>query len=282
MLLEQEISATLRFLLGIHNGSQMKSNKPNQGILVRLFVDVTRFQDVLARRFRRVWRTVRVTESRLLGPHEAMPMSVDHTHMPDHTAPDAGVLVREGTRVDLRRHVVADRDRFLAWYQDAEIAEMLRHDLSPLTENQARSYFDSIIMPSTARGTCWAIHEHGKVELVGSTAIVDINQQTQTSLFRLVIGEKPAWGRGYGTEATELALAEAFIYWKLRKVNLEVFSHNPRALGAYRRVGFRQTGKHHEWVPRALRQIEVNEMSITALEWFDRNPDARWESGDHS
>ncbi len=181
-----------------------------------------------------------------------------------------GALVRAGRRVDLRRHVPEDRDIFVAWYQDAVIAELLRHDLAPLTASQARSYFDSIIVPATARGTCWAIFENGSERLIGSTALVDIDEDQGTSLFRLVIGEKETWGQGYGTEATDLVLAEAFLRLSLRQVNLEVFAHNPRAQRAYGRVGFHRTGQHVEWVARANRQIDVIHMSIAKIEWLER------------
>lgn len=184
--------------------------------------------------------------------------------------PPAATLVRAGKVVELRRHTPADRDLFIAWYQDAEIAGMLRHDLSPLTANQARSYFDSIILPSSARGTCWAVFDRDDDTLVGSTALVDIDPLKGTSLFRLVIGEKERWGRGYGSEATDLVLAEAFLRMNLTRVNLEVFQHNPRAQRAYARVGFEQTGQHVEWVARANRQIDVLHMSIARTTWLER------------
>lgn len=183
------------------------------------------------------------------------------------TRPAMGALVRAGTRVDLRRHGPDDREPFATWYQDPEIAELLRHDLTPLTANQARSYFDSIILPASARGTCWAIYAHGGDWLVGSTALVDIDAAHGTSLFRLVIGEKSAWGRGFGTEATNLVLAEAFCRLSLTRVNLEVFAHNPRAQGAYARAGFTRTGHHVEWVAGARRQIDVLHMSVSATDW---------------
>lgn len=187
-------------------------------------------------------------------------------------AASPGPLVREGAQVDLRRHQQGDREIFVGWYQDAEIAEMLRHDLAPLTANQARSYFDSVILPASARGNCWAVFEHGRDRLVGSTALVDIDPGRGTSLFRLVIGEKETWGRGYGTEATHLVLAEAFLRLNLDQVNLEVFTHNPRARRAYARVGFQETGQHVEWVARARRQIHVLHMSIDRDAWLERGP----------
>jgi len=182
----------------------------------------------------------------------------------------AGILVRQGRLVSLRRHVATDQESFVRWYQDAEIAEMLRHDLSPLTANQARGYFDSIILPATRRGTCWAIELTGTGRLIGSTAVVDIDERKRSSLFRLLIGEKDTWGNGFGTEATDLVMAEAFLKLGLDRVNLEVFQHNPRARRAYERVGFRQTGQHVEWVARAGRQIEVIEMVLTRQHWLEQ------------
>ncbi len=174
----------------------------------------------------------------------------------------AGALVRAGDLVDLRRHLPANRDAFIRWYGDREIAEMLRHDLEPLTPIQARGYFDTIIMPMSARGHCWAIHDHATGTVIGSSALTDANQITRTALFRIVIGEKAFWGGGRGTEATRLVIAEAFQQLGLARVRLEVFATNERARRAYARVGFRETGQHTEWVPAKRYQLHVVEMEI--------------------
>lgn len=208
------------------------------------------------RLFRRDHQADRDAGSRL--PGRSMDHSVDR------------IIERRGTRVDLGRHVLTDRPAFMRWYQDPEIAELLRHDLSPLTSSQARGYFDSIILPSSQRGLCWAIVRHDSGELVGSTALVDLKDHDGSALFRIVIGEKAAWGRGFGTEATSLVLTEAFERLGRKVVRLEVFAHNPRAHRAYLRAGFEQVGQHHEWVSRAARQIEVLEMQITQATWQER------------
>jgi hypothetical protein len=80
-----------------------------------------------------------------------------------------GALVRKGQLVTLRAHVPANRDAFQRWYADPEIAQLLRHDLEPLTSWQSRGYFDSFILPSSARGTCFAIHERKTKRLIGTT-----------------------------------------------------------------------------------------------------------------
>lgn len=191
-----------------------------------------------------------------------------HPRTPE-PAVDPSTIAAIGNRVYLRKHQRSDRGQFVSWYMDPEIAELLRHDLSPLSSIQAQGYFDSIVMPASQRGLCWAIVEVDTHRLVGSTALVDLEDERGTALFRIVIGEKDTWNQGHGTEATGLVLAQAFQRLGRRRVNLEVFSHNPRAQKAYLRAGFKRTGQHSEWVSRAHRQIDVVEMSITREQWIE-------------
>lgn len=111
--------------------------------------------------------------------------------------PAVGALVSEGERVRLRRQVPANRAAFQRWYADPEIAYLLRHDLAPLTERQSRGYFDTIILPMSLQGYCFAIHTTDSDTLIGSTALTDAGPDApNAALFRIVIGEKWAWDRG--------------------------------------------------------------------------------------
>lgn len=196
---------------------------------------------------------------------------------------DASDWSRSGELVELRRHRPENRAAFQRWYADPEIAKLLRHDQEPLSPIQSRGYFDSFIMPMSARGACWAIHEVGSGRLLGTTAITDITSRRgdgASGLFRIVIGEKDAWGLGYGTEATKLVLEEAFDEMDLDEVRLEVFRQNPRAIAAYHRVGFRVTGDHVEWLNRRKTELHVLEMAITAGQFWDLHDPDSWDSDD--
>ena len=179
--------------------------------------------------------------------------------------------MRDGDLVRLREHVPANRDAFQRWYADPEIANLLRHDLEPLSASQSASYFDSLIMPLSQRGFCYAIHESSTDRLIGTTALTHVSRRTTTSqrsaLFRILIGEKDVWGRSYGTEATRLVVAEAFETHDLTEVRLEVFRHNVRAFRAYQRVGFEVVGEHVEWVGQTRRELHVIEMRLRRLNW---------------
>jgi RimJ/RimL family protein N-acetyltransferase len=196
---------------------------------------------------------------------------------PDPTPPGAPAnepepdVVREGRLVQLRRHTVANRTAFQRWYADEEIAKLLRHDQRTLNHLQSRSYFDTIMLPASANGHAWAIHERSSGKLIGASALMDFEGSAHRfAYFRIVIGEKPFWGRGYGREATVLSVAEGFERLGLDEVKLEVFSTNERAIRAYRHVGFQQTGEHREWLGRDRFELHVIEMSIYRGEFEER------------
>ncbi len=174
-------------------------------------------------------------------------------------------LVRAGAKVSLRKHAPADEEAFVRWYTDPEIARVLRHDLQPLTPFQAQGYFNSIILPNSANGTAWAIYENEGNTLLGTTAITEVDEHGGECLFRIVIGEKTNWSRGFGTDATRLVVAEAFERFKLSAVNLEVFEHNGRARTSYEKVGFQETGRTIEWA-RSTR-LDVIAMKLTRSRW---------------
>ncbi len=184
--------------------------------------------------------------------------------------PAIATLVRAGRAVELHRHVPENLEAFQRWYADDEIAYMLRHDLEPLTERQSRSYFQTLILPLSARGFCWAILEKETGRLIGTTALTDVNSRSRTALFRIVIGERDVWGHGYGTESTRLVCEEGFSTFSLEEIRLEVFAHNPRATGTYQRVGFQRTGEHVEYVRQRQHDLHVVEMSLRRTAYDER------------
>jgi RimJ/RimL family protein N-acetyltransferase len=199
-------------------------------------------------------------------------------HLPVNQEPAMSESTRPVAKSTLvRRGELADREHFIRWYQDSDIAELLRHDLKPLTTIQARGYFDSVVMPASSAGTAWAIHDRVSGNLIGTTAVTQVDFQQGTCLFRIVIGEKQAWGHGFGTDATRLVAAEVFETLGLDTIHLEVFEHNPRAHHVYERIGFVETGRSVEWAWH--RRLDVIAMELTRATWESARPRGDSTSG---
>jgi RimJ/RimL family protein N-acetyltransferase len=112
-----------------------------------------------------------------------------------------------------------------------------------------------------------AIHVRATDLLVGTCALSQLDADNGSALFHITIGEKEAWGRGFGTEATRLMIDHAFGGLGLHRVGLTVFSFNERAIRSYRSVGFVVEGRAREAIWREGRWWDEIAMSILDSDW---------------
>ena len=117
----------------------------------------------------------------------------------------------------------------------------------------------------------FAIHVRETDRLIGTTAFSQLDGDNGSALFHITIGEKDAWGRGYGTEATELMLRHAFVALGLHRIALQVFAFNERAIASYRKSGFVVEGRARDAILRGGRYWDELSMSILEDEWWARH-----------
>lgn len=86
-------------------------------------------------------------------------------------------------------------------------------------------------------------HELSKV--VGEVVINEWDENSNSANFRILIGEKGR-NQGIGQVATKLIVAYAFDFLQLNRLELEVFSFNPRARHVYEKSGFVYEGTKRE------------------------------------
>jgi RimJ/RimL family protein N-acetyltransferase len=75
-------------------------------------------------------------------------------------------------------------------------------------------------------------------DYIGTIELYDVRGDRAT--LGIIIGERSHWSRGYGPEAIEALLDEAFVGLGLQVVRLHTFADNPRAHAAFHKVGFRE------------------------------------------
>lgn len=171
----------------------------------------------------------------------------------------------EGERVLLRRHVPANLDAFQRWYSDPEIARLNRHESGVMRRDEIDRFFSARVLgPDTLS---LAIHVRESGRLIGTCAFSHLDGDNGSALYHITIGERDTWGRGFGTEATDLMLEHAFERLSLHRIGLSVFSFNERAIASYRKSGFVVEGTLRQAIWRDGRFWDENEMGILAEEW---------------
>ena len=179
----------------------------------------------------------------------------------------------EGRRVVLRRHRPENLPAVVNWYRDPELARLTRYHLRPMADEEIERFFVSRLL--AADSMAYAIHERKTDRLVGLTTFSSLDPDNSSVLFHITIGEREAWGRGYGTETVELMLAHAFDRLGLHRVGLSVFAFNERAIHAYEKAGFRIEGRLREAIQRDGVFWDEIEMGILRHEWLARRAATR-------
>src|SRR4029078_13642982 len=101
---------------------------------------------------------------------------------------------------------------------------------------------------------------------IGTCALSRLDADNGAALFHITIGEKDAWGFGYGTEATRLMIDHAFGGLGLHPGGVNVVLLNERAIRSYRSVGFVVEGRAREAIWREGRWWDELGMSLLAAD----------------
>ena len=173
----------------------------------------------------------------------------------------------EGDLVVLRKHIPENVGAFQRWYSDPEVARLARYQDGPMRADEIDRFFQ--LRALGHESLTMAIHERATDRLIGSCAFSQLDGENGSAMYHITIGEKDAWGRGFGTEATRLMLDHAFGTLGLHRIGLTVFEFNERAIRAYRTCGFVVEGRARESIWRDGRWWDELAMSVIASEWHE-------------
>jgi len=157
-----------------------------------------------------------------------------------------------------------DLDRCLRWINDPEIVVNLgrRTPMSRTTERdwligQYKGDRDLPLAIVLNDGDCH----------IGNVGLHAIDYLDRSAEFGLLIGEKDAWGEGYGPEAGRLILDHGFRQLGLHRIFLHVYAFNERAQRVYAKLGFVPEGTLRESYFHDGTYHDTLIMSILEEEW---------------
>jgi RimJ/RimL family protein N-acetyltransferase len=107
--------------------------------------------------------------------------------------------------------------------------------------------------------------------LLGETDLDVVNWASRDAFVGIGIGNREDWGKGYGTDAMELVLRFAFTELNLRRVTLNVFEYNPRAIRSYEKCGFCIEGCQRSALLKDGKRWDMIYMGILFEDWMEQN-----------
>jgi [ribosomal protein S5]-alanine N-acetyltransferase len=105
-------------------------------------------------------------------------------------------------------------------------------------------------------------------ELIGMVSCYNIDRRNHVGELGIYLGEKSAWGQGFGTDALITFLRHLFLELDFDLVYLHTYESNVRAQRSYARAGFETTDHRRRYSPR-LGYHEELRMNVTR-ERFER------------
>jgi RimJ/RimL family protein N-acetyltransferase len=138
---------------------------------------------------------------------------------------------------------------FERWKNDFEVTLGIGQ-VRPFTAEQEEEWYERV---SKSNDTiAFSIYELGPegsetyLRPIGIAELMGIDYHHGDAEFGIMLGEKSAWGKGYGTEVARLLLDFGFNVLGLHNIWLRVLSFNEYAVKAYKRAGFREAGRLRE------------------------------------
>ncbi len=104
-------------------------------------------------------------------------------------------------------------------------------------------------------------------EIIGESVINEIDWNLKRANFRICLYRQTERGKGIGTWATEITRDFAFEKLKLHRLELDVYSFNPRAEKVYLKAGFKREGILRDAIMDGDRYADDILMSILEDEW---------------
>lgn len=155
---------------------------------------------------------------------------------------ELALLKREtlvGRRVILKPFSRHDLEFIQKWSKDAEIRR-LTGEVAPISDAEAEKFFKSVQIDEDR--LWYTIVLKGENRVIGEAGLLRMFRPWRCTDMTVILGEKDAWGKGYGTEAGRLLLNLVFERLGFHRVSVGVVGFNRRALRFWRGLGFREEG----------------------------------------
>ena len=141
-----------------------------------------------------------------------------------------------GGRVVLRSLMPGDLTAWYAWFNDGEVTGAMNKGIFPNTFEAQSDYLGHLMASNTDLQL--AITSKEESRLVGVIGIHKIEWLHKRGDISLVIGDRQAWRKGYGTEAIELMVRHGFERMNLHKITAGMWSSNEGSRRSFEKAGF--------------------------------------------
>jgi RimJ/RimL family protein N-acetyltransferase len=112
-----------------------------------------------------------------------------------------------------------------------------------------------------------SIIERATGEWAGEVVLNELSLANESCGFRIMLQGPRFYGRGLGTEATQLVVDYAFNGVGVHRIELDVYDFNPRARHVYEKVGFVHEGTKRDALQWDGEWVDCHCMGLLDRDW---------------
>jgi RimJ/RimL family protein N-acetyltransferase/methionyl-tRNA formyltransferase len=172
----------------------------------------------------------------------------------------------EGKRTALRALEEGDYARIAEWVNDPAITHFMFYGQRPLTLVGTRKFIGEHL--NVPRNVVFTIVDRNTSKAIGFGGLYNIHLTARSAEFRILIGDRSMWGRGYGTEVTQLLTWYGFDRLNMNRIWLGVTEENHGAVRAYEKAGYTHEGILRADIYRNGRFYNTVRMSVLREEFY--------------
>lgn len=171
-----------------------------------------------------------------------------------------------GEKVGLRGIERNDLPKIAEWLNDSEVTYYMVMGAQPTQVEYLEQQWEKEICDAAV--CTFAICDLEDGTMVGWCGLYGIHPVSHRAEFRVFIGDKSCWNKGFATDVGYVLVKYAFEQLNLNKVTLGVNASSEAAVNCYEKVGFVEEGVLREEIYRNGQYYDAVRMSILKREYF--------------
>jgi len=144
-----------------------------------------------------------------------------------------------GRRVYLRPFGRDDLPHIQKWSNDAELRKLIG-EVASMSRVETEKWYEDLLADKDRLWFVIVLKRGDRV--IGEAGLLRLFRPWRSTDMTIIIGEKDAWGKGYGTEVGHLLLDYTFRRLGFHRVSIGVVGFNNRALKFWESLGFKKEG----------------------------------------
>jgi RimJ/RimL family protein N-acetyltransferase len=145
-----------------------------------------------------------------------------------------------GERIFLSQVCREDLPLFARWFSDLELTAYLGVTGMSFMPEHEQEWYDGVVKDRINKTFAIVVRDGQRV--IGNISLQSTDLRRGAAELGIAIGDKSAWGQGYGSEAVRLLCDYGFTFQGLHTIYLWHVAFNERGHRAYLKAGFKLAG----------------------------------------